>query len=184
MPSIAQYYSHLGLLNLFSYKAENWKTSSWPFSLLPILLKITEKVDHEQTNKFSNDGNIFYKYKSGFRSKHLTDLFLSFLNVKILKGFDNGIYTGIILIDLQEGFDMINHKILLAKLLPIGFSKNTISWYESYFVKHHFTVKVANQIWKFSFRPSTIFDLWEWYQSSCRMWLTLICRWFMLALPA
>ena len=41
------------------------------------------------------------------------------------------VYAGMILMDLQKAFDLINHKILLEKLLPIGFSKNTISWYES-----------------------------------------------------
>ena len=53
--------------------------------------------------------------------------FLSFLIDKILKDFDNGVYTGMILIDLQEAFDMINHNILVEKLLPIGFSNNAIS---------------------------------------------------------
>ena len=116
-----------------------------PISLLPILLKVIEKVAQEQTTKFLNDNNIFCKYQSGFRNNHSTDLFLSFLNDKILKGFDKGVYTGMILIDLQKAFDTINHKILLDKLLPIDFSKNTISWYESYLAEHHFTVEVGNQ---------------------------------------
>ena len=107
-------------------------------SLLPILSKLIEKVVHEQTTNFLNDNNIFYKYESGFRNNHSTDLFLSFLNDKILKGFDNGVYTGMILIDLQKAFDMINHKILLSKLLPVSFSKNTISSYESYLAERHF----------------------------------------------
>ena len=55
-----------------------------------------------------------------------------------------------ILIDLQKAFDMINHKILLYKLLPIGFSKNTVSWYESYLVECHFTVEVTNWVSKFA----------------------------------
>ena len=55
-----------------------------------------------------------------------------------------------ILIDLQKAFDTMNHKILLDKLLPIGFSKNTINWYESYLAERHFTVEVANQVSKFS----------------------------------
>ena len=98
---------------------KGWKTnvlSYWPISLLPILLKVIEKVVQEQTTKFLNN-NIFYKYQSGFRNNHSTDLFLSFLNDKILKGFDNGVYTGMILTDLQKAFDTINHKILLDKLL-------------------------------------------------------------------
>ena len=55
-----------------------------------------------------------------------------------------------ILIDLQKAFHTINHKILLDKLLPIGFSKNMISWYESYLAEHHFTVEVPNRVSKFS----------------------------------
>ena len=39
-----------------------------------------------------------------------------FLNDKILKGFDHGLVTGIILIDVQKAFDTINHDILLKKL--------------------------------------------------------------------
>ena len=54
------------------------------------------------------------------------------------------------LIDLEKAFNTMNHKILLHELLPIGFSKNTISWYESYLAERHFTVEVANHVPKFS----------------------------------
>ena len=92
-----------------------------------MLSKVIEEVVHEQTTKFLNDNNIFYKHQSGFRDNHSTDLFLPFLNHKILKGFDNWLYTGMILIDLQKAFDTVNSKILLDKLFPIGFLRNTIS---------------------------------------------------------
>ena len=121
-----------------------------PISLLPILSKVIEKVVYEQTAKFSNDNNIFYNYQSGFRNNHSTYLSLSFFNDKILKGFDNVVYTGMILTELQEAFYTINQKILLDKLLPIGFSKRRISWYESYLAERHFTVEVANRVSKFS----------------------------------
>ena len=141
-----------------------------PIFLLPILLQVIEKVVHEQTTKFLYDNNMFYKYQSGLRNNHSTDLFLSFLNDKSLKGFDNGVYTGMILIDLQKAFDTINHKILLDKLLPIDFSKNTISWYEFYLAQRHFTVEVVksgfkilkNFMWysaRVNFSSSSVFDL-------------------------
>ena len=88
-----------------------------------------------------------------------------------MKGFDNGVYTSMILIDLQKAFDTINHKFLLDKLLPIGFSKNAISWYESYLAERHLTVQVLcksgfkiakNFMWcsaRLNFRSSTDFDL-------------------------
>ena len=116
---------------------------------MQILSKVIEKVVHEQRTKFLSDTNIFYKYQSGSRSNHSTDLFLSFFNYKILKGFDNGMYTAVILIDLKKAFDTINHKILLDKLLPTGFSKNMTSCYESYLADHHFTAEIANQVSKF-----------------------------------
>ena len=112
-------------------------------SLLPILSKVTERVVRKQITKFLNDNNIFYKYQSGFRNNHSRDLFLSFLNDKLLKGFENRVYTGMILVDLQEAFDTINQKFLLDKLLPISFSRNAISWYESYLTERQFTAEVA-----------------------------------------
>ena len=65
-------------------------------------MKFIKKVVHEQTTKFSHDNSSFYKYQSGFRSNHSTDLFVSLLNDKLLKDFENRIYT----------FDTINNKIL------------------------------------------------------------------------
>ena len=73
-----------------------------PISLLPIISKIIEKVVHEQTNAFLSQNNILYKLQSGFRSNHSTSTCLSYLNDKILKGFESGLLTGMILRDLQK----------------------------------------------------------------------------------
>ena len=123
--SVAQYYNRLGLTKIFKFLSiylskfpsafklakvkpifkKGLKTNvsnCRPNSLPPILLKVIEKVVHEQTTKFLNDNNTFCKYQSGFRNNHSTDLFLSFLNDKIVKDFDNGVFTGIILIDLKK----------------------------------------------------------------------------------
>ena len=116
-----------------------------PISLQPMPSKVIEKVVHEKTTKFSNDGNIF-----SFRNNQSTGLFRPFLNGKILKSFDNRVYSGMILINLKKTFYIINHKILLDKLLPIGFSKNKISWYESCLAERHFIVEVTNPVSKFA----------------------------------
>ena len=81
-----------------------------PISLLPLISKIIEKVVHNQTNEFLSANKISYNYQSGFRTNHSTNLCLSFLTDKILKGFDEGLLTGMILIDLQKAFDTINHE--------------------------------------------------------------------------
>ena len=87
-----------------------------PISLLPLISKIFERVIHDQLQSYLNDKKILYKLQSGFRPNFSTDSCLSYLHDKILKGFDCGKYTGMILIDLQKAFDTIDHEILLNKL--------------------------------------------------------------------
>ena len=76
-----------------------------------------ERIVHEQTKEFLDKHKIFYKFQSGFRKNHSTDFCLSYLTDKISKGFDSGLLTEIILIELQKGFDTIDHNILLLKML-------------------------------------------------------------------
>ena len=64
--------------------------------------------------------NILYKFQSGFRKNNSTDFCLSYLTVKIYKGFDSGLFTGVILLDLQKAFNTINHNILLLKMPSLG----------------------------------------------------------------
>ena len=69
-----------------------------PIWLLPLISKIFKKIAHDQVIDYLAQYNILYKYQSGFRTKHLADLCLSYLNDKIFKGFDNSLFTGMILI--------------------------------------------------------------------------------------
>ena len=103
-----------------------------PISLLPLISKVFEKCIHKQLQAYVTKHNIIYKLQSGFRSDFSTDTCLSYLHNKILKGFDKGEYTGMILIDLQKAFDTIDHEILLKKLKYIGLANTAISWIESY----------------------------------------------------
>ena len=116
----------------------------WPISLLPLISKLIEKIIHEQTQKYLSDHNILYKYQSGFGTHHSTDTCLSHLNDKILHGFDQGKITGMILIDLQKAFDTKDHKVLLDKLVYMGFSDYAISWFKSYLSNRSFIVNVEN----------------------------------------
>ena len=96
--------------------------------MLTLISKKIEKVIHDQTSAFLNSRNLLYNYQFGFRKKHSTD-YLSFLNDKILKGFDQGLMTGMILIDLPKAFDTIDHGSLLQKLYAIGFFKHSLNWF-------------------------------------------------------
>ena len=69
---------------------------------------------------------------------HLTD--------KILKGFDESLLTGMILIDLQKAFDTINHVVLLPKLKVIRFSEQSIRWFRSSLCDQMLLVETENKL--------------------------------------
>ena len=115
-----------------------------PISLLPLISKVIERIVYDQVDNFLLQNNILYNYQSGFRKNHSTNLCLSFLNDKILKGFDEGLFTGMILIDLQKAFDTINYEILLGKLNAIGFSEKAMAWFKSYLSDWPFKVNISN----------------------------------------
>ena len=113
-----------------------------PISLLPIVSKLIEKIIHQQMQEYLDDKKILYKFQSGFRSNHSTDTCLSYLNDRILKGFDKGLLTGLVAIDLQKAFDTIDHDILLQKLRWLGFSQKVQSWFKSYLSNRLFYVSI------------------------------------------
>ena len=115
-----------------------------PISLLPLISKIFEKVIHDQTQAFLDENKILFKFQSGFRQNFSTDSCLSYLNNKITTGFESGLHTGMILIDLQKAFDTINHDILINKMEFLGFSKEVTCWFKSYLSNRKFIVNLKN----------------------------------------
>ena len=113
-----------------------------PISLLPLISKIIEKIIHDKTQCYLDENKIIYSFQSGFRSHHSTNSCLSYLSTKVLCGFDKGLLTGMILIDLQKAFDTIDHEILLNKMHYLGFSASAIKWFRSYLANRTFLVNV------------------------------------------
>ena len=113
-----------------------------PISLLPLVSKVFEKLIHQQLQKYLDENKILYSFQSGFRANHSTDSCISYLQDKIVTGFDKGMLTGMIAIDLQKAFDTIDHTILLEKLSCLGLSNQVIGWLESYLCDRKFYVNI------------------------------------------
>ena len=71
---------------------------------------------------------------------------MAYLTDKKLKEFDEGLLTGIILIDLQKAFDTTNHKVLLEKLKAIRFSEQSIQLLRSYLCDQIALVETENKL--------------------------------------
>ena len=82
---------------------------------------------HDQTMNYLTENNFIYRYQSGFRKNHSAETSLAYLTDKILTGFDSGLLTRMILIDLQNAFDTIDHDILFKRILVLRFSNRFIN---------------------------------------------------------
>ena len=117
-----------------------------PISLLPQLSKIIEKIIHGQVQKYLDEKKILFKYHSGFRAHHSTNTCLSYLSDRNHQGFEKkGMFTGMILVDLQKAIDTIDYEIFLDKMVCLGFSDSTISWFKSYLQDRSFSVNIGKE---------------------------------------
>ena len=107
---------------LFKKGSKNNPENCCLISLLLILSKIIERIIHDQTQEFLSKNKILYRFQSGFRKNYSTNTCLGHLTDKITTGFEKGLFTGMILIDLQKAFDTIDHQILIKKMKYLGFS--------------------------------------------------------------
>ena len=66
--------------------------------------------------KYLLENQLLYEFHSGFRSSYSTDTCLIYLLDHIKSQTAKGLYTGMIMLDLQKAFDMVDHEILCNKL--------------------------------------------------------------------
>ena len=103
-----------------------------PISLMSVLAKVIEKILFEQTYEYVTSKNILFENQSGFRPQHSTYTAVLNLTEDVLQNIDEGLVTGMIILDLKQAFDSIIHKILLDKLYFIGIRGTALNWFKSY----------------------------------------------------
>ena len=72
-----------------------------PVSILSTPSKILERAVHIQLEIYLIENDFLYKFQSGFRSSFSTDTCLTYSTDYIRHGMDNGLYTGMFIVDLQ-----------------------------------------------------------------------------------
>ena len=103
-----------------------------PMSILPITMKIFEKIVHIQVSEFLDECDLLSKSQSGFRNIHSTDRAALCVSDYILEELSKGQNVGAVLVDLKKAFDTVDHEILLKKLFCLGFRDVSFDWFQSY----------------------------------------------------
>ncbi len=130
------------VIPLFKKKNKKDVGNYRPVSILNIVSKVLEKSVYVQLEKYLNDNNLFYENQSGFRKNFSTDSCLMHLTDHIKVQMSKGLYTGMVLLDLQKAFDTVNHTILCEKLRAMGVG--SVEWFSSYLSDRHQFVNVNN----------------------------------------
>ena len=87
-----------------------------PVSILSIVYKILERNVYKQLVEFLQENKMLYQLQSGFRQKYSTDTSLIYLLDYLRTNNAKGLYTGMIMLDLQKAFDTVHHNILCSKI--------------------------------------------------------------------
>jgi len=89
--------------------------------------------------------------QSGFRSFHsFTATELLHLSDTVLRGLDSGLLTSLIALDFLRVFDIIDHELLLLKLLPSDLSCSALSFLRSFLTNRSQRVFFFNVYFKLS----------------------------------
>ena len=103
-----------------------------PISLLPIQIKMLEKVVHNRLFDYLENNDLLDNKQGGFRPNHSTVDTIVRFSENIYKNINSGKITIAVYIDLRKAFDTVNHDILLQKLELLGVDGTNLSWVKNY----------------------------------------------------
>ena len=84
--------------------------------MLPVISKILDKHVCKHFIAFFTNHDLLYKCQSGFRANHSFETILIKITDEWLAAMDEGLFTGVVMINLRKAFDVVDHKLLLKKL--------------------------------------------------------------------
>jgi exonuclease III len=117
-----------------------------PISILPTLSKIMEKVMEIQIKEYLNNYNILPSTQSGFRKGYSCTTALLSVTDDIIKAYDTGMLSVLVLLDYSKAFDTISHSLLLSLLHFIGFDTHSVELIKNYLCGRSQVVKVNGSI--------------------------------------
>ena len=112
-----------------------------PISLVPVIMKVVERIVHQQLYAYLSHNHLLASSQHGFRPRHSTETALLSVTEHILAATDRGDLSMLCLLDLSKCFDVIDHDLLMQKLMLHGIE---ISWFAAYLHGHTQSVSLKD----------------------------------------
>ena len=106
--------------------------------MLNCLDKVFEKIVLQRINEYTETNNIIQNERFGFRKEHSTVHQVK----RIVNFISNNKSTGIVLLDVEKGFDSIWHNGLIFKLNKFGYPIYLQKMVQSFLSERSFVVNI------------------------------------------
>ena len=106
--------------------------NSQPISLLPTLSKILEGIVSRQMWEYMEKNDLITANQHAYRKNHSTTTILVDMTDQWLNAMDNGMVVGVLFLDFSAAFDLVDHEIILTKLMHYGFKEVALNLVQSY----------------------------------------------------
>ena len=118
------------------------KANYRPVSVLPLLLKVFEKIIYDQF--YEHLENFLSELLCGFQKAHSTQHALFKIIQKWQAELDSGGYVGKILMDLSRAYDCLSHDLLITKLEAYGLDIGSLNFLLDYLSPRKHRTKVGS----------------------------------------
>ena len=112
--------------------------------MLSVVSKILERAVYTQLEDYLTKKKLMFDFQSGLRRKFSTDSCLTYLMDYIKTQISKGLYTGVLMLDLQKAFDAVDHDILCKKLKIM--SVKSVDWFRSHLSHRNQVVHVNDTV--------------------------------------
>ena len=129
-----------------SYLDPDVLTNYRPISQLPILSKIMERVVSRQLINYLENNNQLDYFQSAYRKSFSTETALTHITDLIQNSLDSSHCVQLLLIDLSSSFDMLNHSILINRIIELGIEGSPLKWLMSFITDRTSSVKINDFI--------------------------------------
>ena len=90
--------------------------------------------------------NLIYELQSGFRRLHSCQTALTKVVDNWLTAPNSNQIVGTVFLALSKAFELVNHEILIKKLIAYKFNQSTISWFKYYLSNRFQQVHISGKL--------------------------------------